>query len=351
MSVNLDPKSSYSPEAGRIVERTSLGDESINQILSKLNLTLLGEDVTIPEGGRIASSLIVNTREKGEVMLRFYPLSCADTKLESGNIDFEVSALDHLAKAGMPVPAPLQFTGGQLVVVENGIAIFAYQLLPGNPLEQKDLSLELATTCGKLLQQMRVASKEYHPPANPPTGDLQFLERIYNTLTQKYPELQGNPHLTAMLELLKTEGLADRLEQTPRGIVHADFFAENIVYDEASGKYSIIDFGDAYYGHTIMDLVIGSMEFCVLEDDSWSLPLFTAFIKTNETWLKENKISFDFFHDLLLVNCVRFAIYTLPGDLESHQSVENNPYIRRFEQLKDESFTKNLREVYEAAIE
>lgn len=336
----------------RIVSRVSVDSVLINKILRKLNLTPKNQNYRVPEEGRIASNIIVDTFEQEQVMLRFYPSGCQGSKLESGFVSFEITALDFLSKKGVQTPAPLYFDNQYPMVLENDVLVFAYKLLPGTCFGQRGLSVNLAKESAKLLSSMLAVSETYLPTAEEklPEGDITYIKKIFQTLLNTYPELRTNTSLQKMFDHASKTGLVEKLEQTPKGIVHADFFAENILYDEKLNSYSIIDFGDAYFGHTLMDIVIGSMEFCVKEDDSWDMEMFKAFIHELAPWLNKNKIEFDFFHDLLLVNCLRFAIYTLPGDLESKTPISENGYIRRFEQLKREELTKQLRTSYESAM-
>ncbi len=324
----------------RYVERVDANQTLVNQILGEFNLTPKG-DYSVPEEGRIASNIIIDTHEKGEVMLRLYPAGCQDSKLESGFVEFEIESLHYLSKNGIPVPSPICRDGQNPVLQLNDTLIFAYQLLPGKCLEQSDLSAEVAKDCGILLRNMLKVAEQYQPTDGQklPAGDLKYIAKIYNSLLEKYPHLQNDPSLKEMLAHTTKSELQERLAKTPKGIVHADFFAENILVD--SKNLAVIDFGDAYYGHTIMDIVIGAMEFCVLEDESWDMDMFSAFINENKEWLQKNEIDFNFFHDLLKANCLRFAIYVSEGC-----PAAENPYIRRYDQLKDQKLIDQLEKAY-----
>jgi hypothetical protein len=86
-----------------------------------------------------------------------------------------------------------------------------------------------------------------------------------------------------------------------------------------------------------MDIVISSMEFSVLSDGSWNLEMFEASLKPHSEWLEENKIDFPLFYDLLMANCLRFAVYTLPNTLRQQEPVAENPYVFRFYSLETET--------------
>lgn len=336
----------------RIINRVLVDKLLVGKVISKLKLTLKNEEYTTPSEGRIASNIIVDTYEHGKVMLRFYPRGCQDSKLESGFVEFEIAALDFLSKNGIKTPSPLYFDNEQPMLLENDVLIFAYKLLPGVCFGQKNLSVDLAQKSGSLLRNMLSISESFVPKKGEkiPDGDINHIRKIYSLILDKYPQLRGNQSFHEMFEHTFKPDMVKKLDQTPMGIVHADFFAENIVYDEKSKSYGIIDFGDAYFGHTVMDIVIGAMEFCVLEDNSWDMNMFKAFIHENYAWLKKNNVDFEFFHDLLLVNCLRFAIYTLPSTLEEKAPVLSNAYVSRFFDLKEEKLIKRIRLSYDSEL-
>lgn len=319
------------------------------EILDLLTLTLDG-DITVPEEGRIVSNLCVQTKEKGAVMLRFYPAGCQGSKLESGFVDFEVEALNFLASCGIRVPCPLPFANGDIIIERNGVKIFAYQSLPGKCVKASDLSVDVARKCGEFLKESIQAAETYFPGNlhTVPEGDLDYIDKIFLMQKKRYPQIGDCQTLTEMHEFLADFSLHQQLKNTPKGIVHADFFFENIVWDEASQTIGAIDFGDAYYGYVVMDIVIGSMEFCVKEDRSWDLEMFQAFLEPHAEWLKKHDVPFDLFYNLLLANCLRFAIYTLPSTIEGNEALSDNPYVFRYNKLKETALRSALEARYRA---
>lgn len=348
-NVNTEHSTNQPTIPQRLFKQVSINKTMINNILDQLNLSYTRE-ITIPEEGRIAINICVKTHEKGDVMLRFYPKGCQDTKLESGCVDFEVAALHYLSSNGVNVPAPLLFADGKVILDIEGIKIFAYECLPGKCLQASDLSVSIAKECGELLKNCVAISEKYIPEVQQilPEGDLDYIKKIYNLLLERFPQIQGNDSLKEMFEVVNEFSLNSQLMSTPKGIVHSDFFFENILRN--SDKLTILDFGDAYYGHVIMDIVIGSMEFCVKKDRSWDLEMFQAFLEPHTEWLKKHRITFDFFYHLLLANCLRFAIYTIPSTLEEKEALSTNPYIFRFNELKKTKLRSSLEATFKPEL-
>jgi Ser/Thr protein kinase RdoA (MazF antagonist) len=332
-------------KAERFVEKVEVDLPLIHKVLNELKLTYSG-DIQVPENGRIASNIFLTTPEKGEVMLRFYPAGCQDEKLESGFVDFEIEALTYLSSHGISVPEPLDFRQGKCMDVD-GIKIFAYRLLPGESMKMSDLTEDLATKASLFLKEMLSVSEKFRPDARKaaPRGDFDYILEILIKLIQKYPRISGEPELIQMekqsRQLLKNQAF----NESPMGIVHADFFFENILIDEKTGRFSAIDFGDAYYGHIVQDILIGAMEFCVTEDQNWDLAMFKNFLKPHQGFLKAHRFAPHDIIEILQGNCLRFAIYTMPTTMEDNKPVSMNPYVARFYQLEKTSLRNDLTKV------
>jgi Ser/Thr protein kinase RdoA (MazF antagonist) len=329
--------SGYNPPASvRVVERVELNKNLVESILSELGMELTG-DLEIPKEGRIASNVIATTN-RGKYVIRLYPKGCQSTKLETGNVDFEVEALCYLAANRISVPSPMVFKNrGKAIFEIDGSKIFVYPLISGRCIQQSELSVGIASRSAQLLSSMIEASTRFEPRVRPlPEGDVGYILQIAEKLTTRFPELRTSNPFNEMVQTVRDSNVEERLVATPRGIVHGDFFFENIIVD-GENPLSIIDFGDAYYGAVLMDIVISSMEFSVLSDGSWNLEMFEASLKPHSEWLEENKIDFPLFYDLLMANCLRFAVYTLPNTLRQQEPVAENPYVFRFYSLETET--------------
>lgn len=345
-SVNLKNNPS---ESARVIERVALNKSLVESILSELDRKLIG-DLEIPKEGRIASNVIVPTNQ-GKYVIRLYPKGCQNTKLETGNVDFEVDALCYLAANNISVPSPIVFKNrGKAIFEINGSKVFVYPVIPGRCIQQSELSVEIATRSAHLLSSMIRVSEGFIPKVKSvPEGDVSYILKIAEILVTRFPELEKSKDFKEIVTAVHDSNVENRLMATPKGIVHGDFFFENIIIDEDK-PFSIIDFGDAYYGAVLMDIVISSMEFSVLSDGSWDLAMFQASLEPHREWLQKNKIDFSLFYDLLIANCLRFSVYTLPNTLKQHEQVSENPYVSRFNSLKNEALKAKLQEVFNKTV-
>ena len=303
--------------------------------LNALGVTLKG-DATRPDEGLIASNYFIDTQEQGPLVIRINNLEPEEAGAGPG---FEARALRYLTTRNMKVPRLVSFTDGTIEQHLGDKRAIAYQPIMGDTLSVDDVdSPAIAQSAGALLAELIAADEQYTPDGSEPDGDAAFVLKITDEFVHAHPQFSDNSFFGEARALLAEPETTSRIESSPQGIVHADYFYENIVVDK--GEFAgVIDFGDAYYGGVLSDIVIGAMEFSILEEsEAWRPELFRAFLSPNAAWLKANKIDYATFETALLVNCVRFAVYTLGFELEDNPqaAAESNRYVQRFYRFRDE---------------
>lgn len=308
----------------KLEEQVSYSVEDIQDILAQFGLKLVNDMVVSPKNGRIASNLMAQTNQ-GLVFIRAYPASYAYEKVVA-----EVMILDWLCRSGVRVPVPIYHAQEGLVLRrQDGTAIFLYWPLPGAPLEQNQLSPLWAAQAGQLLDSFVHVAGGFSRMTGMVSADPDFIGGIFRQLLERNPAYYQYKICQQMLELLDDTNFIRALEKTPSGLVHADFFFENVVYEQER-LTGILDFGDACYGKILNDIVIGAMEFSVLVNDEWDPDCLRAFVAPLKPWLVEHGIGADLCLWLMRANCVRFATYTMPYTEQQQQGFDENPYVRRF---------------------
>lgn len=330
----------------RVLKQEQVDTQHVEEILGHLNLTPSGKPIT-PRDGRIATNLIIPTLEKDHVMVRVYPKQTPE-KLETGCMDFEVEVLSYLRdNSQLAVPRPLTFSNGKPTMAIGDYVAMAYPLLPGKPLSQKELSPETATAAGSFLRDMLKVSTHFVPKLSPaPSGDLEYVDEIYLRRCKTHPVIADDPIYQEMRKFNQDASLRKRLAQTPKGFVHADYFFENTLMTPDQAHFSVVDFGDAYYGHVVMDAAIGAMEFSVPEDRDWDHTFFKSFLKPLHGWLQQHDIDAAFFLDLMKANCLRFAVYTAPFTLNDGDPITENPYRKRFLYLSNPKVQLEIKQAF-----
>ena len=329
-------------------------------VMPKMGLTPKGEAIA-PNEGRIAHNLIIPTEERGEVLFRCYPSESSKAALGYGTkqAKFELRTLSFLAQKGAPVPKPIKLANDDAYAVEEqDWFIFAYPIEQGITLEQDDLSRTVAEEAGNLLSEIMETSVTYLPQGDEPNGDIDYIERILNNFINRRPDMADEPVFGQMFNHLSSPSLREELEKTPKGLVHGDFFFENVLSRDGR-LVGVIDFGDAYHGYLLMDVVIGSMEFAMKAGEEWDHDLHEAFLRANKDWLKENNVSFGLFHDVLLANCVRFTAHLsnlTQDELDENGTPEalinpaENPYVQRFHLFQEPDMKTKLEKRYQMAL-
>lgn len=332
----------------RVVEKQEYNKELLEHLYKLLSVEVHGE-TTHPTQGRIATNITQETN-KGKLLIRIYPKQMPE-KLETGNPMFEIDALNFYASHGVNVPVPVKF-GEKLFYETNDQIIFGYYLIPGTPIDRSELSsTTIAQNIGNFLNNILKISAQYETKGSYKDSfisSFNYIVQIAEKIENKYPKLKEMDIWDKMKASTKLH--ADLLEGTPKGIVHADYFFENILRDKDENVVGLIDFGDAYYGYILHDLVIGAMETCVLEGEVWNLEILYIFLESTSPFLKSHSISFDQFYETLKADCLRFSVYTTPFTHEEGKDFESNPYINRYQKLSNEEFRGELNNIYDRCI-
>jgi len=113
--------------------------------------------------------------------------------------------------------------------------------------------------------------------------------------------------------------------------VHADIYPGNIIVDSAGRLAAVIDFDDCYWGTMLFDLAIVTMAFSFTGPchDDWGRARLTvdAYEAVRGAVDPEN------LYLAMVLNCVRFYVYTLPLTRADGLSAGENPFARRAEHL------------------
>ena len=335
------------PTEERINPKLSLTAEAAERLLVHFGLTPAAPPVEL-SGGRLASNWIVRTTTVGDVILRLYPLAYGASK-----VTFETEALAHLAAADVPVPSPVLRRNGagpnEFVAKFEGGFAFVYQSLAGSALTQAKLTSEIAEHAGAMLSRMITPATGFRPKGPSMYGDLPFIAGLLRAAKERSIELALHPVAGAMEAAVADGDLKAALERTPLGLVHGDYFFENLLirYGQIS---AVLDLGDAFYGYVLHDLAIGAMEFAVLEDETWRIDFWQSFVRENNGWLRDNLISGRLLRQLTACNCVRFAVYTLPFTNQEGGTILSNRYVKRFIELEDGPLGNEIERCYDEVL-
>lgn len=306
--------------------------------------------------GRIASNYIIGFGGAERFILRTYDLKQGhELGYGKERFAFEATVLKFIEEqCNFGTPALLQpVQKGELPFYEQGdVIVMLYKMLDGCTLEQSQLTQDTAVQAARVLRELADAFVTFEPVPDAPSGSISYIFDITKNLESRAPELFDIPAIREMSDYVAAFPRTKDLDSSPHGVVHGDFFFENTLWDEKGRLTGVIDFGDCFYGPILHDIVIGAMEFSILEGEEFQEDAFNAFLSEFSDWFSKNDIDGNLFVAVLLANCVRYSTHLmalgLDEDLPQAEllSADYNPYIKRFELFSDPAFLVSARKYF-----
>ena len=178
-------------------------------------------------------------------------------RLPAHELPFYLGLMAHLARHGIPCPAPLADLSDQYLQHLNGKPAALVTRLPGRSIERPE-----AAHCrelGALLARMHLAGRSYSA----------FLENPRGPKWWRVAAQEVAPFLDAKKKALLERELAfqaeHRFPDLPRGPVHADLFRDNTLFE--GGRLSgVIDFYFAGVDCLLFDLAVCANDWCLSAD-------------------------------------------------------------------------------------
>ena len=201
------------------------------------------------EAGIENSNFFVSTTQGRYVLTLFERLPAAE-------LPFYLELMAHLARHGIPSPAPIADLSDHYLQQLNGKPAALVSRLPGHSLEQPGEAE--CSELGALLARLHLAGRSYPAYLENPRGpkwwriaaaDLKpFLDQPQRTLLEDELAFQSQ----------------HRFPDLPRGPVHADLFRDNALFE--NGRISgVIDFYFAGVDCLLYDLAVCANDWCLVE--------------------------------------------------------------------------------------
>ena len=175
-------------------------------------------------------------------------------RLSPGQLPFYLNLMAHLARHGIPCPAPIADRNDEYLGTLKGKPATLVTCLPGAPLDSPQ-----PRHCGQvgaILGAMHLAGKSYGGALENPRGPKWWREAA--------GELA--PFLDARRRELLASELGFQAEHRdldlPRGPVHADLFRDNVLF-EADRVGGVIDFYFAGIDAFLFDVAVTLNDWCV----------------------------------------------------------------------------------------
>ena len=175
-------------------------------------------------------------------------------KLSPGQLPFYLNLMAHLARHGIPCPAPVADRNDEYLGTLKGKPATLVTCLPGAPLDSPQ-----PRHCGQvgaILGAMHLAGKSYGGALENPRGPKWWREAAGEVA----------PFLDARRRELLSSELEFQAEHRdldlPRGPVHADLFRDNVLF-EADRVGGVIDFYFAGIDAFLFDVAVTLNDWCV----------------------------------------------------------------------------------------
>lgn len=175
----------------------------------------------------------------------------------------ELDLLLFLRAQRFACPQPLPDQKGAYLSEYEGKMVSVYPYLVGKSLSEKALSLEQLEKIGQTLASLHTLGQTYGRNI-----ENRFrIERVSDLYHEVKAQLPSHfRHLTHVLDDELTHQAQYAEERLPKGIIHGDLFADNILFRR--GKIvAVLDFEAAGYGKFIYDLSTAINAFCFIDGE------------------------------------------------------------------------------------
>ena len=221
-------------------------------------------------------------------------------KLEE--LPYFVDLMTHLAKHGVPCPAPIADKNSLALHVLKGKPALMVSCLKGS--DTATPSVAQCAQVAKTLAQLHIAGQNFVRKSHNPLGAGWRAVTAQQVMSKLSHEEQA---------LLKNElDFQDKLDLSalPHGVVHGDLFRDNVLFDgEQLGGF--IDFYYACDDSLAYDVAIAVNDWCVLEDGSFDEEKLKAFLSAYQALRPFTEAECLSWHMLLRSAALRFWLSRL----------------------------------------
>lgn len=169
-------------------------------------------------------------------------------------LDFYLALMDHLARRGIPCPQPLADQHGRRWRPLAGKPAALLSCLPGAAEESPTAGQ--CRALGDMLAGLHLAGADLAKPLPNPCGAA-WRQSTGAALL---------PGLVSAERSLLADELAFQATQDfsalPRGVIHADLFRDNVLWDEAGRLSGVLDFYFAGEDCLLFDLAVVANDWC-----------------------------------------------------------------------------------------
>jgi homoserine kinase type II len=237
---------------------TEVSEQEARQLFSRLGL---GELSALKgcQGGIENTNFFADTHLDGQA--HHYVLTLFE-RLTAEQLPFYLRLMKHLAQHGIRVPEPMADAAGELLFSLRGKPTAVVNKLSGK--SELTPSPVHCALVGSMLARMHLVGRTFdmHQP------NLRGLAWWNQTVPVVLPYLDPAQHALISQELAYQNHVAARSSYAalPRGVIHADLFRDNVLFDTVDGQAVLSGFFDFYFAGVdtwLFDLAVCLNDWCV----------------------------------------------------------------------------------------
>ena len=180
-------------------------------------------------------------------------------RLPAHELPFYIDLMAHLARHGIPCPAPIANLNDKYLGTLKGKPAALVTRLGGRSIEQTDASH--CAELGALLGRMHLAARSYSAYLENPRGP-----KWWRFAAQEVKPFLKSPEVQMLDQELAFQA-EHRFPDLPRGPVHADLFRDNALFEQ--GRIcGVVDFYFAGVDCLLYDLAVCANDWCLASDHS-----------------------------------------------------------------------------------
>jgi homoserine kinase type II len=225
---------------------TPVSEAELRRWLGNYSVGELAACEPIPSG--IENTNYFVTTSQGRYVLTLFE------RLPAAELPFYIGLMAHLARHGIPCPAPIADLSDQYLGELNGKPAALVTRLPGRSVEAPEAAH--CAELGALLARMHLAGRSYAGYLENPRGP-----KWWRFAAQEVARFLGEEEKSLLESELAFQS-RQRFPDLPRGPVHADLFRDNALFDD--GRLSgVIDFYFAGVDCLLFDLAVCANDWCL----------------------------------------------------------------------------------------